>query len=182
MKSQDACENCHDGSCPGQWAIFREDTAGWRVRQFFASCLTENFHAKTFFICRGSGLSRRSVQLEHCICLRHGGKTPKEKIAAAATAEYGYGRESETDRIPVVISRTPQRNSRTGSGIRGEFSDHKDQDRVKDKISSRFLRGSPRIRIACIQRKHLTDGRITEFRIAGRKRDVGDGRKGSPFW
>ena len=44
-------------------------------------------------------------------------KPPKENMAAAAMAEYGYGRESETDRIPVVISRTPEKNSRTGFGI-----------------------------------------------------------------
>ena len=48
-------------------------------------------------------------------------KAPKENMEAAAMAEYGYGRESEMDRIPVVISKAPEKNSRTGSGIPGIF-------------------------------------------------------------
>ena len=46
-------------------------------------------------------------------------KPPKAKTAAAAMAEPGYVRESLMTWIPVVISRTPERNSRTGAGIMG---------------------------------------------------------------
>lgn len=48
-------------------------------------------------------------------------KPPKEKMAAAAMAEYGYVRELLTVRIPVVISKEPEKNNRTGAGISGVF-------------------------------------------------------------
>ena len=48
-------------------------------------------------------------------------KTPKEKTAAEANADYGYVREARTARIPVVISSVPEKNRRTGAGISGLF-------------------------------------------------------------
>ena len=48
-------------------------------------------------------------------------KPPKENMAAAAIAEYGYVRESLTVRIPVVISIAPEKNRRAGAGISGVF-------------------------------------------------------------
>ncbi len=107
----------------GEWAIFREDTAGWRVRQFFLFLLFNgNFMQKTFGACGGSGLSRRSVQPGTAFVCDRAEKPPKENMAAAAMAEYGYGRESETDRIPVVISRTTgEKTAGPDPGFRGYF-------------------------------------------------------------
>ena len=62
----------------------------------------------------------RCIQITAFVC-DMAEKPPKENMAAAAIAEYGYVRESLTVRIPVVISIAPEKNRRAGAGISGVF-------------------------------------------------------------
>lgn len=133
------------------WAIFQRRYCRMESPAVFRF-YTEN-SAKTF------GAAVAAVSAED-LCSRSTAfvwdmaeKPPKENMAAAAMAEYGYGRESETDRIPVVIS---EHRKKQPDRIRDSVGilDHKDQDRVKDQISSDLYEDLRGIKDRCIQRKH----------------------------
>ena len=153
MKSQDACEDCHDGSCQGSVGDFPEKILpDGESGSFFGSI--QRILQKNIRCCGSSGLSRRSVQPEHCICLGHGGKTAKGEYGCSGDGGIWIwkgirdGSDSRCD-LQNTGKKQPDR-MRDSVGI----LDHEDQDRVKDQISSDLYEDLRGIKDCCIQRKH----------------------------